>query len=75
MNGAELCLDWNGKKVRWIYHVTKQSFDPYRVLVNNAPVEDCQRLQQAYRGGGLSVDATRFGALLDREENIVEIYL
>ncbi len=28
MNGVELCLDWNGKRVRWIYHVMKQSFDP-----------------------------------------------
>jgi cellobiose phosphorylase len=75
MNGAELCFDWNGKKVLWIYHVTKRSFDPSHMLVNNAPVEDCQRMQQSYRGGGLSIDAARFGALLDQEENVVEIYL
>ncbi len=75
MNGVELSLDWNGKRVRWIYHVIKQSFAPYRMVVNGVSVDGCQQAQQAYRKGGLALNAALFDAMLDREESVVEIYL
>jgi cellobiose phosphorylase len=75
MHGTELCLDWQGKRVRWIYHVVEHSFAPNRILVNGLPVEDCVRVPQAYRSGGLGIEAVRFNALLDQQENVVEIFL
>ena len=75
MNGVELCLDWNGRRVRWIYHVTQQSFGPTRVLVNGAPMDDWQRMKQPYRHGGLGIDATLINARLNQEQNVVEVYL
>lgn len=75
MHGTELCLDWQGKRVRWIYHVVEHSFAPNRILVNGLPVEDCVRMPQAYRSGGLGIDAVRFNTLLDQQENVVEIFL
>jgi 1,2-beta-oligoglucan phosphorylase len=75
MNGVELRLDWNGKRVRWIYHVTKQLFAPHRIVVNGVELPDCHRIQQPYREGGLAVDAELFDAMLSAEENAVEIYL
>jgi CRISPR-associated protein Csx3 len=75
MHGAQLCLDWQGKRVRWIYRVVEQSFSPTRILVNGLSVDDCVLLPQAYRSGGLSIDAMRFNAMLDQQENVVEIFL
>ena len=75
MNGVELCLDWNGKRVRWIYHVSNQSFGPARVMVNGAPMDDYQRMQQPYRRGGLGINATLFNTMLNQEQNVVEINL
>lgn len=75
MNGVELCLDWNGKRVRWIYHIISQSFAPYRIVVNGLLLEDFERVHQPYRAGGLAVDAEQFDAMLDATENTVEIYL
>jgi 1,2-beta-oligoglucan phosphorylase len=75
LNGAVLSLDWYGKRVRWVYHVAGQAFGPDRIVVNGAPLVDCQRVPQAYRQGGLSIDATHFNTLLNRDENTVDIYL
>ena len=76
LDGLALGLDWHGKRVRWIYHVKKQPFAPERVLVNGAAKEaSWQRVQQAYRAGGLAIDSVQFNALLNREENTVDIYL
>jgi cellobiose phosphorylase len=75
MNGVELRLDWNGKRVRWIYRVIEQSFAPHSVVVNGVALVDCQRVPHPYRKGGLAVDAVRFDATLDASENTVEIHL
>ncbi len=75
MDGAELDLDWNGKRVRWVYQVKKQSFDPAIVLVNGVPVENFQRLGNPYRAGGLSIPADTFNLMLTQKENTVEIQL
>jgi cellobiose phosphorylase len=75
MNGVELCLDWQGKRVRWIYHVIHQSFAPARILVNGSQIDDFHRVQQPYRNGGLATDATRFYTMLNQEQNVVEIHL
>jgi CRISPR-associated protein Csx3 len=75
MDGAELDLDWNGKRVRWVFHVKSQAFDPVKVIVNHTPVEDYQRMENPYRAGGISIDSDTFDALLNGKENIVEIHL
>lgn len=75
MDGVELRLDWNGKPVRWVYHIIEQSFAPRRILVNGIPLVDCQRTQQPYREGGLAVDAGRFNAMLGAQDNVVNIFL
>ena len=75
MDGAELRLDWNGKRVRWTFHVTRQTFAPHRIVVNGVTLPKCQRMLQPYREGGLGVDAALFDALLDAEDNAVEIHL
>ncbi|HEY6132216.1 MAG TPA: hypothetical protein VIV27_09360, partial [Halioglobus sp.] len=75
MNGVQLCLDWNGKRVRWIYHVVEQSFAPARIVVNGSSVDGCDRLEQPYRNGGLGIDASRFNSMLSQPDNVVEIFL
>ncbi len=75
MDGAELDLDWNGKRVRWNFHVENQSFDPSSVVINGAVVENFQRVENPYRKGGVSIDAELFDSLLSEKENTLEIYL
>ena len=76
LDGVAVVLDWNGKRVRWVYHVQKQPFAPERVLVNGVTRTDrWQREQQPFRAGGLAIDSNQFNALLDRKENTVDIYL
>ena len=75
MDGAELDLDWNSKRVRWVYQVKKQSFDPAIVLVNGVPVENFKRLGNPYRAGGLSIPADTFNLMLTEKENTIEIQL
>jgi len=75
MDGVELRLDWNRKRVRWTYHVIDNAFAPRRILVNGKPLLDVRRAQQPYREGGLAVDAGQFNAMLDARENAVDIYL
>ncbi len=74
MNGTELSLDWNGKTVRWIFHTDNPPFTPTRLLINSLAIDDYQRLEQPYRPGGISLAADQFNALLDRTENVVELF-
>ncbi len=75
LDGAELRLDWQGRQVRWLYHVKKQSFAPERVLVNGATQAVWRRTLQTYRVGGLAIDTAQFNAMLNRDDNTVEIFL
>jgi cellobiose phosphorylase len=75
LDGTQLTFDWNGKQVRWIYHVKGQSYAPTRLLVNGVVVNDTQRLEHPYRKGGLGIDAARFNGLLNQAVNVVDIHL
>jgi cellobiose phosphorylase len=75
LNGTELDLDWNGKNVKWVYHVEHNSFNPTKVVVNGVEITDVQQLKNPYRDGGLSIDADVFSTMLSEKENIVEIHL
>jgi len=55
--------------------VVEQSFAPSRILINGIEVDECERVPQTYRCGGLGIDAVRFNAMLDQQENVVEIFL
>ncbi len=75
MDGAELDLDWNGKRVRWIFRVKRRTFDPFKVVINGAPLADYERLSNPYRPGGISIASVKLKTLLNRERNTIEIHL
>jgi len=75
MNGVELDLEWNGKRVKWIYHVERHAFAPAKVVVNGIEVADYSLTENPYRTGGCSMDAALFDSMLTELENTVDVYL
>lgn len=75
LDGAELDLDLNGKRVKWIYHVERHTFAPSKVVINGDEVTAFQLLENPYRTGGYSIEAELFDFMLNKEENTVEIYI
>jgi len=74
LDGAQLDLDWSGRKVRWVFHVDRSADSPASVEVNGARVEGSTRLRNAYRDGGVSIDAEVFASMLSKRENTVDVY-
>ena len=72
---AMLDLDLFGKRISWVYHVENATHAPRKIVVNGVRITAFQTLENPYRAGGLSLDGDPFNALLNTEENTVEIYI
>jgi len=75
LDGTELDLDLNGKRIKWIYHIERHAFAPFKVVVNGNEVNDYQLLKNPYRTGGYSIDADLFNTMLAHDANTVEVFL
>ncbi len=74
-DGLTLDLEYEGRAVRWLYHVTGDGFSPREVRVNGQRLPADQYLDNRYRPGGLLVSKRAVGDALDRAENLVEIVI
>ena len=66
---------YDGRPVRYRYHVGELGFSPRRVEVNGRPLAADGETANPYRAGGFVVARRRFGEALDREQNLVEIFV
>jgi CRISPR-associated protein Csx3 len=64
-----------GRAVRYLFHVAGAGFGPREVRVNGVALPMDRRATNPYRAGGLLVATTVFRAALDREENLVEVFI
>ena len=64
-----------GRRVRYLYHVAGAGFSPRRVDVNGRPLPAERWLDNPYRPGGLLISKRDFAGALDRDENLVEIFI
>jgi hypothetical protein len=68
-------FEYAGKPVRYLYHITGEGFSPRKIIVNGADVGDKRYAENPYRGGGMLIPKAEFIQALNREENLVEIYI
>jgi 1,2-beta-oligoglucan phosphorylase len=72
LDGLRASLRFRGRRVTFAYRVSGPGFGPRALSVNGKPA-DFEREKNSYREGGAVIPLARFVAMLDRDENSVEI--
>lgn len=75
LNGLTFDFEYDGKKVRYLYHVAGEGFSPRQVVINGAAVREKRYADNPYRRGGMLIPKAEFIEALNRNENLVEIYI
>ena len=74
LDGLEAALRFRGSPVVFTYHVEGQGFGPRALSVNGKAIP-FEHERNAYRQGGAVLPLERFMALLDAEDNRVEVWV
>ena len=74
-DGLTFDVEDEGRPVRYRYHVSGDGFSPREVAVNGRRLPADRHADNPYRPGGLLISRRAFGDALDREENLVEIFI
>ncbi len=74
-DGLTFDIEYQGRPVRYLYHVAGDGFSPRHVLVNGRRLPGGRYAENPYRPGGMLISKRRFGEALDRDENLVEIFI
>jgi cellobiose phosphorylase len=72
-DGLTFDFTYEGRPVRYLYHVAGDGFSPREVTVNGRPLAAGRYADNPYRRGGMLISKRAFGEALDRAENLVEI--
>ncbi len=74
LDGLSASMDLLGHPVTFNYAVKEGNFSPQAVSINGKAIK-FTREENKYRKGGAVISAQQFLAMLDRQENIVEVRL
>ncbi|HEY5277347.1 MAG TPA: cellobiose phosphorylase [Coriobacteriia bacterium] len=74
-DGLTFDFEHEGRPVRYLYHVAGDGFSPREVRINGRPLPGGRYADNPYRPGGLLISKRDFGEALDRDENLVEIFI
>ncbi len=72
-DGLTFDVEYEGRAVRYLYHVVGEGFSPREVRVNGRPLPGGRHAGNPYRSGGVLIPKRTFGDALHRDENLVEI--
>jgi len=72
-DGLTFDFAYEGRPVRYLYHVAGDGFSPRKATVNGRPLPGGRYADNPYRPGGMLISKLTFGEALDRDENVVEI--
>ncbi|HEY5435133.1 MAG TPA: glycosyl hydrolase family 65 protein [Candidatus Limnocylindrales bacterium] len=72
-DGLTFDFEYQGRRVRYLFHVTGAGPSPREVLVNGRPLPAGRYSANPYRAGGFLVAKAVFAEALDHEDNLVEI--
>jgi cellobiose phosphorylase len=76
MDGLEFSYSYEDHDLQFVYHVEKREFAPKKLIVNNHELTEFRRIDNPYRGGGVTIDKAVFMQYLKVDEvNIIDIYL
>jgi len=74
-DGLTFDFEFEGRPVRYLYHVAGDGFSPRQVHVNGRRLPGGRYADNPYRSGGMLISKRAFGEALDRDENLVEIFI
>ena len=74
-DGLTFDREHDGRTVRYRYHVAGDGFGPREIRVNGRALVDGRTTANPYRRGGFLVGRAAFDAALDRDRNVVEIFV
>jgi Cellobiose phosphorylase len=74
-DGLTFDFDHQGRPVRYLYHVSGEGFSPREVRVNGRQLTGGRYADNPYRPGGMLIPRRAFGEALDRDENLVEVFI
>jgi cellobiose phosphorylase len=74
-DGLTFDFEFDGRPVRYLYHVAGDGFSPREVRVNGRPLPAGRYADNPYRPGGMLISRRAFGEALDPDENLVEILI
>lgn len=66
---------FEGKSLRYLYHVQERGFAPHAIHINGQEIKIEQRTNNPYREGGVLISRSAFLDALDRDHNLVELFL
>jgi CRISPR-associated protein Csx3 len=75
LNGLTFAIKENNKNVVYKYHISKNTFAPYRITINGKEAQNLRRAENPYRAGGALIAGNTFDAMLNKTENSVEIFM
>jgi CRISPR-associated protein Csx3 len=74
-DGLTFDFTYRDRPVRYVYRVADRGFSPSRVVVNGRPLAADGMTANPYRPGGFVISKRAFGEALDRDANLVEIFI
>jgi cellobiose phosphorylase len=72
-DGLTFDTEYEGRRVRYRYHVTGDGFSPREIRVNARRIPGDRYADNPYRSGGMLIAKRAFAEALDRDDNLVEI--
>jgi cellobiose phosphorylase len=74
-DGLTFDFEFDGRPVRYVYHVGGDGFSPREVRVNDRLLPAGGYTDNPYRPGGFLISKRDFGEALDPDENLVEVFI
>ncbi|GGC77819.1 hypothetical protein GCM10007216_05440 [Thalassobacillus devorans] len=71
-DGLTFDFQWHGQAVTFNYHFNDGE---KRVAINGQPAENAERLKNIYREGGVRISSKEVESKLNKESNVIAIYL
>ncbi|MCK4796047.1 MAG: cellobiose phosphorylase, partial [Spirochaetes bacterium] len=75
LNGLFFNFEFKDKKVEYRYNIMTNVFSPGHVVINGKKVDNTKYEDNPYRRGGLLINKDIFYELLNKEFNVVEIFV
>ena len=74
-DGLTFDFEFDGRPVRYLYRVGGDGFSPREVRINGRPLSAEGYTDNPYRPGGMLISKLAFGDALDRDKNLVEVFI
>ncbi len=74
-DGLTFDFEYDGRQVRYLFHVAGDGYSPQEVRVNGKRLPGGRYAVNPYRRGGQLISKRDFGEALDRDGNLVEVFI